>query len=814
MPTLLQDLRLAFRQLLKNPGFTTVALLTLALGIGANTAMFSLLNTLLFRALPYPQPAQLVGVFRTSPHSQSWPHSPGNFSDYRDQNNVFEHLAVYRRSSYNLSEDGQATERLDGMRVTEDFFPALGVQAALGRIFTPEENEANATLVIVLSDRFWMRRFGGDTNILGRNVRLDGQSVTIIGVMPPGFDHPLLWGSVDLWRPMGFTAEQRRSRGNNYLQMIGRLRPGVSVKRADAEMKAVAARLGKEYPEQALDSLRLEPMQRMVSDDTGRRVSWFAFGLAGFVLLIACANLANLQLVRTTARAREFAVRAALGAQRGRLLQQCLTESVVVALLGGALGLLLAVWCTDLIGRRFFDDFGRPMFDASSGLSLAPDARVFCFALVCSVLTGLIFGGVPAWFASRADVNDALKENLRGTTVGRTHHRLRSALIVGEIGFALVLLTGAGLFISGLQRFVQLNPGWRVDGLVFAQLSLKGTNYSRGFQRHIFFNELEQRLAALPGVERVSLSSVLPVWQFDSSGGFEVEGRPIAQGQPVPEVYREPVSLRHFETLGMRLREGRPFSSGDTTNSPRVIIINETMARTFWPGESAVGKRITSPGPEKNWREIVGVVNDVRFPASLAEPYTRFQSYEPMAQTPANRVSIALRTRLSPSALASAIRKVVLELDRDQALFQVRTAREFIDTGLGRMSLLGRLLGGFAALGLVLAAIGVYGVTSYSVLQRTGEIGIRMALGAQRRDVLWLVMSKGFRLSIFGTLLGVGGAWAVSRLLSAAIPALPSRDPAAFAGVTLALIGAALLACYIPARRATKVNPMEALRYE
>jgi predicted permease len=802
----MNDLKFAVRQLLKNPGFTTVAVLTLALGIGANTAMFSLLNALLFRALPYPEPAQLVGIFRTSPHSQSWPHSPGNFSDYREQNNVFERLAVYRRSSYNLSEPGQAAQRFDGMRVTADFFPALGVGPALGRVLSAPDDEPGAEPVMVLSDSYWMRRFGGDTNVIGRTVRVDGQSVTIVGVMPVGFEHPLLWDKVDSWRPMGFTVEQRRSRGNNYLQMIGRLKPGVSLKRADAEMKALATRLGKEYPDQALDSLRLEPMQRMVSDDIGRKVSWFTFGLAGFVLLIACANLANLQLVRTAARAREFAVRAALGADRARLLKQSLTESVAISLVGGALGLLLAMWCNDLVGKR--------LFSALPGVGISLDMRVFSFALTCSVLTGLLFGAVPAGVASRTDVNDALKDHLRGATVSRTHHNLRSALIVGEIGFALVLLTGAGLFISGLERFLQLSPGWRVDGLVLGHLTLKGTNYNRSFQRNIFISELEQRLAAVPGIKSVGLSTSLPVWPFDSSGGFEVEGRPIAPGQPVPEVYRESVSTKYFETLGLRLREGRVFTSSDTTNSPSVLVINHTMARTFWPNESAVGKRIGSPGPEKNWQEIVGVVDDVRFPATLAAPYTRLQSYQPLAQAPANRIIIGFRSDISVDAIASTLRKIVGELDREQTVFQVRTAHDLINTGLGRMSLLSRLLGAFAALGLLLAGIGVYGVTSYSVLQRTSEIGIRMALGAQQRDVLWLVLKKGLRLSLLGSAIGVMGGWAVSSLLSAAVPALPSRDPVVFFTLTFLLMIAALLACYIPARRATKVDPIIALRYE
>jgi predicted permease len=802
----MNDLRFAFRQLLKNPGFTAVAILTLALGIGANTAMFSLLNTLLFRALPYPDSERLVAVFRTSPHSQNWPHSPANFVDYREQNNVFEYLAAYRRASFNLSDNGQPAERFDGMRVTADFFPALSVRPALGRVFAAEDDQPGVEPVMVLSDSFWMRRFGGDTNIVGRTVRVDGQSVTVIGVMPAGFEHPLLWEKVDSWRPIGFTPEQRRNRDNNYLQLIGRLKRGVSVDRAQAEMKALVVHLGKEHPGNPLDSLRLEPLHRLVSDDIGRKVSWFTFGLAGFVLLIACANLANLQLVRTAARAREFAVRAALGAQRARLLKQCLTESVLVACFGGALGLLLALWCNDLVGQR--------LFSRLPGVSVALDMRVFCFALICSVLTGLIFGAVPAWFAARVDVNEALKDNRRGTTATRSHHGLRSALIVGEVGVALVLLTGAGLFISGLERFVQISPGWRVDGLVFGHLTLRGTNYNRSFQRNLFISELERRLAAVPGIQSVGLSSWVPVWPFESSGGFEVEGRPIPKGQPVPEVYHESVSTKYFETLGLRLREGRVFTSADTTNSPRVLVINQTMARTIWPNESAVGKRIGDTGPEKNWQEIIGVVDDVRFPATLGLPYTRLQSYEPMAQSPANRVIIGFRSDLSVNAIASTLRTIVAELDHEQTVFQVRTARDLINSGLGRISLLGRLLGGFAALGLVLAALGVYGVTSYAVMQRTGEIGIRMALGAQRRDMLWLVLNRGLRLSLLGVAGGLVGAWAVSRLLSAAIPALPSRDPITFVAVTAVLIATVLLACYLPARRATRVNPMEALRYE
>src|SRR6266508_4441000 len=618
-----QDLRVGLRMLLKDRGFTVVAALTLALGIGANTAMFSVLNTYLFRALPYPNSDRLVRVFRTSIHSQSWPHSPGNFFDQREKNNVFEKMVAYTFNSPNLAEPGAPAERIQAVVVTSDFFPALGAQPALGRVFVPEDHETSERVgagpVVVLSDRFWMRHFGGDPNVIGRTLRLDGQDVKIIGVMPPGFDNPLLWGAVDIWRPLAFNAEERRNRDSNWLRTFARLKPGVSLAQADQAMKALAAAITKETSQNQNESLRLEPLFLSMSSEINRKVMWFTLGLAGFVLLIGCANLANLQL------AREFAVRAALGAGRIRLLRQSLVESLIISLIGGALSLLLAVWGVGFISRRLFSEL--------PGAKVSLDFRVFGFTLICSVLTGLIFGTVPAWLASRADVNQALKENVRGSNSGRSHQRLRSALIVGEVDFALILLTGAGLFLRGLQRFVNLDPGWRVDGLVTAQVSLPRTKYATDDQRRDFYKRLEERLAALPRVERVALGASQPVWGFFGSGGFMVEGQTEpAQGQ-YPEIFQEPVSTGYFETLGIRLISGRAFTDADAAGSPAVVIINETTARRFWPNENPIGKRIGSPNPnQRNWREVVGVVNDVGFPASLGEPYTRLQSFQPLAQ--------------------------------------------------------------------------------------------------------------------------------------------------------------------------------------
>jgi predicted permease len=806
MTSVSQDLRYSFRMLAKNKGFTIVAALTLALGIGVNTAMFSVLNTFLFRALPYPQSEQLMRVWRVTPHSQNWPFSNGNFVDQHDQNTVFDKMAAFTYSSRNLTEEGHIAERLLGITATADFFPMLGVAPAHGRVFKPEEFEPGNDNAIVITDRFWARRFGSDPNIVGRNIQLDGKTVQVIGVMPPGFEHPILWGSIDFWQPLAFTPEQKKDRGTNYLSEFGRLKPGVTIKQAEQSMVTTVANIHKQNSSNEGETVRLEPLQRSVSDDIGRTVMWFTFGLSAFVLLIACANLANLQLVRTAARARELAVRAALGASRWRLLRHSLTESLLVAIIGGIVSLAIALAAVRFISARLFIDL--------PGASVQLDYRVFGFALLCSLLTGVLFGTVPAWLASRADVNLALRENSRGNTGGRSQNRLRHTLIIGEVAFAMVLLAAAGLFLRGLQRFINADPGWRVDGVLTANMSLSGEKYKEDKQRIAFLTELENRLRALPGVQHAAIASSQPVFGFQSSSSFLVEGQPEPPPDKFPEIFFEPVSGDYFEALGARLKQGRTFNSSDTKDHPAVVIINETTARTFWPNENPVGKRVSNTGKKREYFEIVGIVNDIAFPGDLGEPYTRFEAFVPTTQAAPAYLALILRTTGNPDALGNSLKSTIAGLDPALPVYRIRTARAAVDSGLGSISLLGSLLGAFATVGLILAAIGIYGVVSYTVVQRTGELGIRMALGAQSRDVLWLVLGKGAVLILVGALLGIAGAYGVSKLLIAYIPSLPTRDPVIVALTGAGLAAVALIACYIPARRATRVDPVIALRSE
>ncbi len=792
----MNDLRYAVRMLLKNPGFTAVAVLTLALGIGANTTMFTALQELMIRRLPYPEYGRLMQIFQTSPNSQRVPHSAANFLDLQMQSRDFESLAALNSASYNLFDAGQPAERVQGVLASSDLFALLGIQPELGRAFTAAEDRPGRDSVVILDHGFWLRRFAGDSNIIGRVLRLDGGPVTVVGVMPERFHDIMLAGPVSLWRPIAFTDEQIRNRGNHYLKVLARLKPGVSRSQAQAGVDLLAARLAQDHPESnSAQGLGLVPLAEASLPPEGRRVVWMTMMLAGFVLLIACANLANLQFARTAMRNRELAIRGALGAPRGRLLRQLLTESLVIACLGGLLGLEVAWWGNQILKRQF-------VIQGENVLTLALNLRVLGFALAASAISGLAFGLLPALLASRSQVNEALKQGARGTTGDRSQHRMQDALVVAQVTLALVLLAGAGLVVRGLQRYSKSDPGWRVEGLSLGYLSLSKAKYGDD-QLPIFTDRLREKLAALPGVERAAIAWTLPVSQFNITASFAIAGRP--ESLPGHELMRyvNGVTPGYFRTLGMRVLEGRDFTAADTADKPSVVIINETMARVFWPGESPLGKRVDND-------EIVGVVNAVRFPANPVEIKTRYQTYRPLAQQPGLSLAVAVRGRVS----AESLRRAVAELDPDLPVGEAGTALAEVGRSFDNLAVGGKIFGGFALLGLLLAGLGIYGVIAGFVARRTHEIGVRMALGAQISSVLGLVVGKGLRLSILGLAIGLLGAFGVARLLASVAPDLPGADPAnlIFPAATLLLV--ALLACWLPARRAARVDPLVALRWE
>jgi putative ABC transport system permease protein len=794
----------ALRSLRATPVFTATALVTLALGIGANTSMFSVLNATLLRALPYPESGQLVRVYRTTVRSQTLPHSAANFLDHQNQKTVFAGLAAAAWTNFALAEPGHAAERVAGMTVTGDFFTVLGVQPAIGRALTRDDDQPGRDNVVVLSDSFWRRRFSSDRTIVGRDVRLDGQRVTIVGVMPAGFDDRQLWGTIEMWRPIAFDAETRQNRGGNWLAIIGRLKPGTTIAAAQASMGAVAARLARDFPGPNAESgISVLPLAATGTDPTIRLLSWFTMGLAACVLLIACANLANLQLARNAGRARDFALHAALGASRLRMIRQSLVESVLLGLAGGALGLLVASWTNDVLGSRV-------EIAGQVGLAMPLDRTVLAFTAGASVLTGVLFGVLPAWLASRGDVNETLKQGGRGST-SRAHHRLRQGLIVAEVALALVLLSAAGFFIRGIDRFAVRDHGWRTEQLLTGYLTLSAT-YDTNDSRRAFHERLQTRLAALPGVERVALSANLPFNGFAAGQRFIIDGRPAPRSGTEPSRAVNFVGPEYFDTLGIGLVEGRAFEAADLTREPMATIINETMARQFWPGESAIGKRIAHPMAATEWQEVVGVVRDVTFATTLAEPDTRFQAYRLLAREPNRSFTVTIRSALPPETLTDAVRGVVASIDPDQPVQEIQSATRVISRGLANFALVGWLLAGFALLGLFLAAVGIYGVIAGFVGQRINEIGIRVALGAQARDVLRLVLGQGLRLALAGVAVGLAGTYAVARLLGAIAPSLPPAEPATALAVTGMLISFALLASWLPARQAVRVDPNVALR--
>jgi putative ABC transport system permease protein len=806
MQTLLQDLRYGARMLVRKPGVTIIAVLALALGIGANTAIFSVVHALLLKPFPFPELERVVAVWD---ESQRNPHNEvtiGNYLDWQAQSQSFEHLALYRWWGVNITGIDNP-ERVQGFLVTANMLDALGMQPMMGRNFKAEENEPGQDTTVILSHGLWQRRFAGDPNIVGKTIQLNSNARTVIGVMPAEFQFPR---GMELMAPIAFTPEMRTNRGNHSYLVVGRLKSGVSVAQANTEMTGIAARLAQAYPEQNTGlSAGVYPLLA----DTVRsyRIALIALMCAvGFVLLIACANVANLLLARASERSREMAIRAAMGAGRIALIRQLLTESVLLALLGGALGVLFAVWGVELLKASLPGE----AFQFVVGLrNLGLNYSVLGFTIGLSLLTGIVFGFAPALQAAKPDLNEALKEGSKASASG-ARNRLRSALVVAEVALSLVLLTGAGFMMRSFLNLLQVNHGFNYENVLTMGLQLPQTKYTETAQRVTFYQELERRLKALPGVEAIGFVSHLPLGQSNSSSSFLIEGVPEPPPGQSFSGRNRICTPEYFQALGITLLQGRAFNAQDKADATPVVIVNETLAKRFFPNNDAVGKRFRFRGdlsPTNPWREIVGVIADVRH--DLNTPLQP-EYYRPHTQAAAWEMMLAVHTRTEPTAMTTALRSEVQALDRDLPVFQVRTMQEVRQQSVLLQSFSFSLLSVFAVMALLLAAVGIYGVMSYSVSQRTHEIGIRMALGAQTGDVMRMVVRQGMKLTAIGVGIGLVGSLTLVYFASALLVGTGITDWPTFTGVALLLAFVAFVACWIPARRATKVDPMIALRYE
>lgn len=804
---MMTDLRYALRQLVKNPGFTAVAILTLALGIGACSAIFSVVNGVLLRPLDYPNADRLVVVRESQPPQfPEFSTAPPNYIDWTKQAKSFEGIAAYDGAQLNLTGEGEP-QRLIGQRATANYFEVYGVEPQLGRWFLAEEDAPGKNHVVVLSYPFWQRVFGGAANAIDRQVQLSGEPYTVVGIAPPNFGQQ---NKVDVWIPMAFKPDETSNdaRGAHYITTVGLLRPGVTVAQADAEMRVIASQLATQYPNSNKGWTVFVMSMLDYSVRNVRVVLYTLLGAVGCVLLIACANIANLLLARATARHREISIRAALGAGRGRLVRQLLTESVLLAFFGGIAGLILADW-----GLAALLALAPPTLPRTSNIHL--DGAVVAFSLVLSLVTGIIFGAAPAWLAAHTDVNEALKQGARGSTEGGVRGRFRSALVILEIAFALVLLSGAGLLARSFMALTHVDPGFVPENATVLRLALPEKKYGKPEQQTAFVDSLVERLQALPGVQATGVTQAMPLIG-DYVLAFAIEGRPELPPSDWPSTNYYAVTPEYFRAMGIRLIRGRVFTTRDDARAPRVAVINETLARQFFPNEDPIGHRINipndAPGTPPVWREIVGIVADIK--QYGVDKETTSQSYEPFAQSPFDSLNIVLRTSGSPAAMLSALRPAVYAVDKDQPIGSIRPLEEIMAEKISQQRFAMMLLSVFSIVALVIAAVGIYGVMAYSVVQRTGEIGIRMALGAQTRDVLRLVLTQAGKLVGIGLLAGLVTTFATSRAMASILFRTSAHDPLTLTSITILLAGVALVACLLPARRATKVNPIEALRVE
>lgn len=819
--TLWQDIRYGARMLLKNPGVTIIVIIALALGIGANTAIFSVVNTVLLRPLPYPESDRLVFLNEMSPAIDEMSISYPNFLDWRAQNQSFEKIGVYNRASYNLTGTGEA-ERIVTGQVSADLFSVLRVNAAQGRVFTNEEDKPGGTPVVVLSYPLWQRRFGGQTSILNQAITLNSKSYTVIGIMPESFAYP---SRVEMWVPVGQLSDQPswQERGNHPgLYGVARLKPGVTFEQANADMNNVAVNLEKQYPDSNTSNrVRMRPLLEIFVADA-RRALWVIFGAVGFVLLIACANIANLLLARATARRKEMAIRTAVGASRWRIARQLLTESILLSLIGGTIGLLLARWGVDLILYVSPNAIPRSR-------EIGLDWTVLVFTIGISFLTGILFGLIPAIQAGEVDVHETLKESSRGTS-GRQW--LRSSLVVVEVATTLVLLIGAGLMIRSFYLLQKVNPGFSHEQLTSFSVSLPQKKYATEELRSSFYNRLLENIRALPGVESTAAASGLPLGNNGWQTSFVVDGRPLPPRDQTPLMEACLVTPDYFKAMSIPLLRGRVFNDRDDRShlagrdlsklsenerpgaGINAVVIDEEFARRYWPNEDAVGKRIRmGADPKAPVAEVLGVVGRVKM-ESLNQNSDRVQGYFAFNQIPQGGMTVVIKGASDPNQLISSVRAAVREIDPDQPIYSPRTMNEIRAESVAGERLNLTLLSLFAGIALVLAIVGIYGVMSYSVTQRTHEIGIRMAIGARPLDVFKMILGHGMKLALIGVGVGLVGAFLLTRLMATMLFGVAPTDATTYGAISILLIGIALLACYLPGRRATKVEPTISLRYE
>jgi putative ABC transport system permease protein len=808
---LVQDLRFGLRVLRKNPGFTAIAVITLALGIGANTAVFSVVSAVLLRRLPYSDPDRLVWVNEFWPRLNNAIVPSPDFLNWREQNQVFESVAAYGGfGELNLSGSGEP-ERIDGIGVTWNFFPMLGIRPAVGRGFLPEEDRPGGPPVVILSHSLWQRRFRSDPNLVGKTITLDEKGYTVIGIMPEGFRFPGDW-SPELFAPSSLPPKADWSaRALAIVGVIARLKPEVTLERAKSDVITINHRSDKAVslpPSFAQMRVGLQVRiatlhQHLVGDS--RLVLLILLGAVGFVLLLACANVANLQLARAAAREKEFAVRAALGAGRWRLARQLLIESFALAAMGGVAGLILGAG-----GVALFRQLGPQNIP---GLRTAGfDPWVFAFIAAITAFTGVAFGLVPVFVASRLHLEETLKEARPSVPAGHSAQRVRDLLMVSEVALALVLLIGAGLLIRSFVRLTSVNPGFDPRQILTERIMLPLGKYTKPAEQAAFFENVLERLGKLPGIESVAAASSPPLTDVMSrTASVEVQGRPAPPGMR-PSTPECAITSSYFHALQIPLVSGRYFTPYDADSAPRVAIINEAFARRFFGGENPVGQRIRPGGPEGNWYSVVGLVQNVRhLPLGADPPAEVFTSY---LQDPSSYMTLVVRAISDPASLAAAVRGKVLEVDRNQPVYDVATMEQRFSNAVAPERFNALIMVIFAGMAVILAGVGVYGVMAYSVARRTHEIGIRLALGARQQDVIGLVLRRGAALALVGITLGLAGALALTRFLSNLLYGVTVRDPLTFVAVSLILTGVALMASYIPARRATKVDPMVALRYE